>query len=297
VIETRGPWPYCKDKKARIECKDYTDAFLGKISGLMALVYCPICDKNKEYPIVQYKTSLASVSEIWLTTAPRRTNLLCHKCKHPVYLLFPPRTVRCPRCKKGTFEPLQVLAEEVRGSNPVPPPKTSIKVRQNGKTIHIPKPTVVIDSAEHMGYRFERFTNWFAGTIRRRLRIGDYTILGMEHEIAVERKTTLDLVKSVIHERTEFIKKCEKLSTLRKRCLVVEGSLSAVKTPYEETRAHPNAVLGTLLAAQERWDIPVYFLDDFFLAEEFVASMFSKYHAYRWLETNGYQRCLIEGDI
>jgi hypothetical protein len=48
---------------------------------------------------------------------------------------------------------------------------------------------------------------------------------------------------------------------------------------------------------QERWDIPVYFLDNFLLAEEFVASMLSKYHAYRWLEINGFQRCLIEDDI
>jgi len=49
--------------------------------------------------------------------------------------------------------------------------------------------------------------------------------------------------------------------------------------------------------SQERWNIPVHFLDDFMLAEEFVASMLSKYHAYRWLEMNGFQKCLIEGDI
>ena len=55
--------------------------------------------------------------------------------------------------------------------------------------------------------------------------------------------------------------------------------------------------VGSLLAAQERWEIPVYFLDEFLPAEEFVASMLSKYHAYRWLEENGYERCLIEGDI
>ena len=79
--------------------------------------------------------------------------------------------------------------------------------------------------------------------------------------------------------------------------LVVEGSLSDVKTPYEDSQAHPNAVFGSLLAAQERWDIPVYFLDNFVLAEEFVASMLSKYHAYRWLEMNGFDRCLIERDI
>jgi len=155
----------------------------------------------------------------------------------------------------------------------------------------------VIDSQEHMGYRFERFSNWFAGTIHKRLPVGDYTILGMEDEVAIERKTLPDLVKSIIQERKGFIEKCERLSAFRKKSLVIEGSLSSVKTPYEETQAHPNAVLGSLLAAQELLDIPVYCLDNFLRGEEFVASMLSKYHAYRWLEMNGFERCLIEGDI
>ncbi len=37
------------------------------------------------------------------------------------------------------------------------------------------------------------------------------------------------------------------------------------KIPYEDSLAHPNAVLGSLIAAQERWNIPVYFLDNFSL--------------------------------
>ncbi len=95
----------------------------------------------------------------------------------------------------------------------------------------------------------------------------------MEEEVAVERKTIQDLVNSIIQDREDFIEKCERLSEFRKKCLVIEGSLGSLKTPYEDSRAHPNAVLGSLLAAQERWNIPVYFLDDFLLAEEFVASM------------------------
>ncbi len=179
----------------------------------------------------------------------------------------------------------------------VPPPASPLRIRQNGKAVRIPKPTVVIDSQEHMGYTFERFPNWFSGTVRKRLKVGDYTILGMEDEVAVERKTVPDLVNSIIQDRKDFIMKCERLSTFRKRCLVIEGTLKEIKTPYEDSQAHPNAVLRSLIAAQERWDIPVHFLDEFLLAEEFVASMLSKYHAYRWLELNGFERCLIEGDI
>jgi DNA excision repair protein ERCC-4 len=180
---------------------------------------------------------------------------------------------------------------------PVGPPKGSLIVRQGRKRIRVPKPTIVIGSAEHMGYKFDRFTNWFAMTVKRRLPVGDYTILGMEHEITIERKTILDLVSSVIQKRGDFIKKCHRMKQFRKKCNVIEGSLSVLKSPYVESDAHPNAVLGSIIAARERWEMPVYFLDTFILAEEFVASMLSKYHAFRWLGENGYEQCLIEGDI
>ena len=90
---------------------------------------------------------------------------------------------------------------------PVPPPGSPLRVRQNGKAVRIPKPTVVIDFREHMGYGFERFANWFSGTVRKRLKVGDYTILGMGEEIAVERKTLPDLVNSIIQSRKDFIVK------------------------------------------------------------------------------------------
>ena len=281
----------------KVQYENFIDASSGPIHSLRALIYCPLCDKRKEYDIVEYEKPLGSLNEIWLAILPRKTKMVCHKCKGPVYLVLPSGAVKCPRCKKGTFKTLNPSQEMEKVKFPVPPPNSPLRVRQKGGAIRVPKPTVVIDSAEHIGYTFERFTNWFSGTVRRRLAVGDYTLLEMEEEVIVERKTVPDLVKSIIQERKDFIKKCERLSTFKKSCLVVEGSLSNVKTPYEDSQAHPNAVLGSLLAAQERWNIPLYFLDNFLLAEEFVASMLSKYHAYRWLEMNGFQRCLIEGDI
>ena len=296
LVETVGPWPYRREGEKIRHYRGLSEACSGPVHGLMAKVYCPRCDKNKEYAIVEYPRPIANLSEIWWTT-PLKTKLACHKCKEKVYLILPEGTVNCPRCKKGTFGLYEPIPEGEVEYVPVPPPQSPLRVRQNGKTIRVPKPVVVIDSQEHMGYKFERFTNWFSGTIRKRLPVGDYTLQGMEEELAIERKTLPDLVNSIIQDRKDFIEKCEKLSTFRKKCLVIEGSLSSIKTPYEDSQAHPNAVLGSLLAAQERWDIPVFFLDDFILAEEFVASVLSKYHAYRWLEMNGYERCLIEGDI
>jgi predicted DNA-binding protein YlxM (UPF0122 family) len=296
LVETEGPWPYHREGGKIWPYRSLYEACSGPVHGLKAKVYCARCDKNREYPVVEYGRSLANLSEVWWTT-PQKTKLVCRKCKGPVYLILPEGTVKCPRCKKGTFGLYEPLGEEEVEYVPVPPSQSPLRVRQDGKTIRIPRPVVVIDSQEHMGYKFERFTNWFSGTTRKRLPVGDYSLQEMEEEVIVERKTVPDLVNSIIQDRKDFIEKCKRLSKFRKKCLVIEGSLSSVKTPYEDSQAHPNAVLGSLLAAQERWDIPVYFLDNFVLAEEFVASMLSKYHAYRWLEINGYKRCLIEGDI
>ncbi len=294
-IETSGPWPYYGRRNKKQGKPGFADNIAGPIYGLTARVYCPACDKEKDYIIVEYRSPLSALDDIWLKDSPRKARMICRSCRNSVFLILPEGSVTCPRCGRGTFEAFRY--EKDITNHPVRPPSTPLKVRQSGGLIPVPKPTVVIDSAEHMGYTFKRFTNWFSGTKRRRLPAGDYTLLGMEDEITVERKSLPDLVNSIIQKRGAFISRCERLSSFRKKCFVIEGTLSALKTPYTESRAHPNAVLGSIIAAQERWDIPVHFLDNFLLAEEFVASMLSKYHAYRWLETNGYERCLIDGDI
>jgi len=295
-VETNGPWPYYGKHSEKVSSREDIKGRAEPIYGLTARIYCPVCDNEKNYIIVEYKTPLNKLEDLWLRDTPRKTRMFCYKCKSPVFLVLPEESIACPRCKKGMFEPFR-LEEDVCHNYPLPPTKTPLKVRQGGKFIHVPKPKVVIDSSEHMGYTFKRFTNWFSGTIRRRLPTGDYTLVGLEGEIAVERKTLPDLVNSIIQERGNFIARCERLSNFKKKCIVIEGTLSSLKTPYEESQAHPNAVLGSVIATQERWNIPIYFLDNFLLAEEFVASMLSKYHAYWWLEKNGYKNCLIEGDI
>jgi uncharacterized Zn finger protein (UPF0148 family) len=295
-VETSGPWPYYGKHGGKVSNYEYINCTTEPIYGLTAKIYCPVCDKEKDYIIVKYKTPLNMLDDVWLRSTPGKTRMICYKCKSPVFLTLPEGSVKCPRCKKGVFESFERI-EDSSSKNPVPSPKNPLVIRQDGKLISVPKPTIVIDSAEHMGYTFGRFTNWFSGTVRKRLPAGDYTLLGMEKEIAVERKTLPDLVNSIIQERGNFISRCEKLASFKKKCFVIESTLSSLKTPYEESQAHPNAVLGSIIAAQERWDIPIHFLDNSLLAEEFVASMLSKYHAYRWLETNGYKRCIIEGDI
>jgi len=74
-------------------------------------------------------------------------------------------------------------------------------------------------------------------------------------------------------------------------------SLAQAKSPYPESQAHPNAVVGTLLALQERWGIQVIWCDNAELAEETVAHILSKHYTLQWLKDNRLPRHFVDGDV
>ena len=55
-----------------------------------------------------------------------------------------------PASKRETLDYFGTVMEEEVGCFPVPPPVSPLRIRQNGKAVRIPRPTVVIDSQEHI---------------------------------------------------------------------------------------------------------------------------------------------------
>lgn len=203
------------------------------------------------------------------------------------------------------FRQLERLVEE-REQNlqasfvaPVPPPPRPVRVIHDGHTVKVPKPIVVVDTREREGfaYDFARFPKWFAGVERAKLWARDYSIKCMERRMAVERKTLSDLVNSVIGDRPRFLAQCKRLASLERSAIVIEASLSETKSYYQESGAHPNAVVGTLIALQERWNIQVVWCDNAELAEETTAHILSKYYTLQWLKDNKLPRHFVDGDI
>ena len=184
----------------------------------------------------------------------------------------------------------------------VKPPPGRLIVKRDGHSItrQIPKPIVLIDTREQTPLTFTRFPNWIAGEKRQKLKIGDYTVQGMEHLLAIERKTLSDIITTVMQERSRFFKMCEQLARYGWRALLIEASYEDIKSPYNEenTFAHPNAVSGTLDALEARFGIPVIYTSRYrLLSEEKAASWLSKHFAYWYLEKNGLGRVLQEGDL
>lgn len=187
---------------------------------------------------------------------------------------------------------------------PAPPPSGRLIVKRGGHSItrQIPKPIVLIDTREKYPFDFSRFKNWIGDAKSLALKVGDYSIEGMETLLVLERKTLTDLITTLMQERTRFSKLCEKMTKYRWRALLIEASYEDIKTPYDyveyNTLAHPNAVSGTLDALEARYGIPVIYTSLYRpLAEEKAVSWLSKHFTYWYLEKNGLGRVLQEGDL
>lgn len=184
----------------------------------------------------------------------------------------------------------------------VEPTKSKLVIKRGGKstTKLVPLPTVIVDTREQLPYTFGRFPNWIGDISLEGLKTGDYSLVGYEDVIGVERKTLSDMVGSLMNGRERFLREMERLSAFKYKCLVIEATREELKTPYrfaKDVKAHPNGIVGSLDALSVKYGIPVHYGCNRELSEEYVASFLSKCHAYEWLEANGHGRTLQEGDL
>lgn len=116
--------------------------------------------------------------------------------------------------------------------------------------------TIVIDSREQEPYSFDpRLTS----ALRQALKAGDYSVGGLEDQVAVERKTLDDFVSTVIHRRRRFQEELRKLSHYRAACVVVEAELLDVLGKRYRGEARPAAVVGSTLSILLDCGVPVVF--------------------------------------
>ena len=114
---------------------------------------------------------------------------------------------------------------------------------------------IVIDTREQEPYGFS------CETVSRKLEAGDYSVVGHEDAVAVERKSLSDFVHTVIHDFDRFAVELKKLSAMRCACIVVEADLDAMLrglTGDKLRGAFPASVFGASLYVSVRYGVPVY---------------------------------------
>jgi ERCC4-type nuclease len=127
--------------------------------------------------------------------------------------------------------------------------------------------TIIVDSREKEAYGFDPMR---VCAVRRALPAGDYSVLGLENLVAVERKTIDDFVGTVIRARGRFYRELQRLERYARACVVVEADLEDVIQGRYRGDAHPHSILGSALAISVDFGIPVFFCSNRQLACHFV---------------------------
>jgi DNA excision repair protein ERCC-4 len=120
--------------------------------------------------------------------------------------------------------------------------------------------TIVIDRREQKPYEFETGERW--GSIRGTLKTGDYSILGLEDKIAIERKSLEDFVSTIIHANDRFAREVYRSGSLFYFAIVVEASVEDIALGRYRSRAHPQAVLARVASLSLDCCIPIFFCKD-----------------------------------
>ena len=134
--------------------------------------------------------------------------------------------------------------------------------------------TIAVDTREQRPYRFPR-------SVVQTLTTGDYSIVGLEDCVAIERKSKQDAYSSLGASRPRFERELQRLSELDYAAVVIEASLPAFLVPPPFSRLRSRSAISTALAWSVKYDVPFYFAGDRKHGQALVLNLLKYYWRYR----------------
>ena len=116
---------------------------------------------------------------------------------------------------------------------------------------------------------------------------GDYSVKGLQHVIAIERKSEGDLLACVGRERARFDREVQRLLAYPVRALVVESTWEQLEHGGWLSRLKPNHVVGSLLGWQAA-GLPVLMAGNHERAGKFTSRLLFIAARRRWRELQAF---------
>ena len=126
----------------------------------------------------------------------------------------------------------------------------------------ITKYTILVDDREKHPYRFQGLcSDQSAGGLPllvkydvRRLATGDYTLLGWENSVAIERKSTEDAYQTFGKGRARFERELDRLNAMQFAAVVIENDWGVLLSqPPPMSQLDPKTVFRSVIAWQQRY--------------------------------------------
>lgn len=145
-------------------------------------------------------------------------------------------------------------------------------------TINPEQVTAIIDTDEQLPLDLSPLK-----TIVQHLYTGDYSIVGLESVVAIERKSFSDFLKCVGTDRDRFEKQIQRLLAFPVRALVIEATWADIEKGQWRSKVTPQSALGSLMG----WiamGLPVIMAGDHERAGRFVSRLLFIAARRRWRE-------------
>ena len=124
--------------------------------------------------------------------------------------------------------------------------------------------TLVVDTREQRPFQFPsksiiRKKEIIIKTVPLGLKAGDYSVLGLQDQISIERKSMIDLFGTAGGGRDRFERELERLAELEYAAIVIEGTWEDIaRRPPARSDMTSKSVIRSLLAWSQRYGIHVF---------------------------------------
>lgn len=138
--------------------------------------------------------------------------------------------------------------------------------------------TIICDSREQLPYSFPGFR-----VERRGLKSGDYSVAGLEDQVALERKSGSDFLGCLASGRDRFEAELTRLRGFFYACVLIESDYERLKNPWLfRSRMNPNSVTSALAAfSAKHWRLPIFLCGDRANGQELAIKLL--FHSWRYL--------------
>lgn len=144
-----------------------------------------------------------------------------------------------------------------------------------GLSLAITTPDIILiqDTREQRGYQ----SLFRSPCVVDTLSTGDYSLVGLQDRIGIERKSLPDLVSSFTHGRERFEAEFRRARSLEFFAVVIEARLSDITSGAINSGAHPEAILQSILSRSVRYNRPFYFAENRELGARITEGLLLKY--------------------
>jgi ERCC4-type nuclease len=133
---------------------------------------------------------------------------------------------------------------------------------------------IAVDNREQLAYGF---VGYDCTVEPATLGTGDYSIVGFEDKIAVERKSIDDLLGCLTSGRERFERELSRARSLDRFCVVVEASFEDLAKGMYSSAIKPHDACQSVIAWQIRYDTPFIFAGSRKACEYYTYSFLAKY--------------------